>query len=283
MNKSAIVKIIVWSIVAVLSLTVLIFGILDDTSSFGFISAYYENEDDYTIVHGREEIYDEISNININWMNGTVSIDTHGEDYIIISEHGATDENSRMRILARGGTLTVQARKSARFIFDNPEEKTLVVLIPQSMAEGLGKLSVESLSGNIKIANIKSEFLSLESADAEIEISNVEARHIDAETVNADAHISGAFDNADIESVSGNVILESSICPNLTSDFVSGNFKIYVPQESSFAVTFDKVSGHFSTDFEFTKRMGEYVVNGGGKEFELETVSGNVFIGKLSK
>ncbi len=283
MKRRIIARIVIWSLVAVFSICALGFGLADEQLSFGFISAYYEDSEDYSVAQGRAEISKHISNIEINWMNGIVSVDTHSGDYIIISEHGATDEDSRMRFLVRGSTLTIQSRKSERFMFDNPEEKTLVVLIPQAMAENLTELSIESLSGSIKIANIKSERLFIESVDAEISVSEVVSRHLDVETVNADAEISGTFESIDAESVSGNVIIKNSVCPSISSDFVSGELKIYVPRESSFTASVDSVSGRFSTEFDFTRRMNGYVVNGGEKSFDFETISGDVFVGLLSE
>ena len=284
MNKSAIIRIIIWSIVAVLSLTILLFGIISDTNSFGFISTYYDDEELYSVCYGRTEITEEINKLDINWVDGNISVDTHDGDEIIINEYGVTDEDSRLRYLVRDNKLIIQPRKSERFISDGSiPKKDLVVLIPKSMASLLS-LEVDNISGEIKIAAVEARSVRVESVSAEIYISGVTANELDLEIVSADIDAEGSFDNIAIESVSGNTKITSAVCPReLEADAVSGNFVIYIPEDSEFTVELDAVSSRFSSDFTYTKRGDNYIVGAGGADFTIDGVSGNIDIKKIAK
>ncbi len=284
MNKSAMARIIIWSIVAVLSLAALLFGIISNTNSFGFISTYYDNEELYSVCYGKVEITEEINKLDINWIDGNISVDTHDGDEIIINEYGVTDEDSRLRYLVRNGELIIQPRKSARFISDGDiPTKDLVVLIPNTMAY-LVNVEASNIDGEIKLATVEAHRMLIESVSAEIYISDVTANEIDIEVVSADVEAKGSFNDISIESVSGDVKITSEVCPReLDADTVSGNFVIYIPDTSEFTVELDEVSGSFNSDFAYTKRGDSYIVGSGGADFTIDGVSGDIQVKKIAE
>ena len=101
MKNTAVARIIIYSVVVILLIGVLLVGLFTDkigffgNFSFDFSGISYKNADLYK--SGNVELSpDKISNLNINWISGSVKISTHAGDKILVTEANSEsfeDEN----------------------------------------------------------------------------------------------------------------------------------------------------------------------------------------------
>ncbi len=57
---------------------------------------------------------------------------------------------------------------------------------------------------------------------------------------------------------------------------------MYLPENTGFTLDVEKLNGAFESDFETVKQGNSYVYGNGLIEYDIETVSGNVAVKKLS-
>ena len=86
----------------------------------------------------------------------------------------------------------------------------------------------------------------------------------------------GAVTDFDMETVSGNCKLKSTITPNdISFDAVSGDAFITVPAQSDFYAEMDSVSGDLFNEFPTISKSSN-------NKWEFDSVSGDVEIKKLA-
>lgn len=101
-------------------------------------------------------------------------------------------------------------------------------------------------------------------------MNKLNSNTIYAETVSGDIEITSLEGESSFDSVSGNISIYSfDLLKDFYSSTVSGNVKIFVPQNVPFQLTFDTLSGNKYTPKD---------VNSGGSKIEVVTTSGNLSI-----
>ena len=95
------------------------------------------------------------------------------------------------------------------------------------------------------------------------------ASTVDVESASGSLDMSGAFDTVKVETMSGDVLIDSKIVPgSLKAETVSGSITIKVPNEGSITVHHSSISGRFSSDI-------PVITQNSGAQFEISTVSGS--------
>lgn len=120
MKNSALLRIIIWSIVLVILLAVTglaiagFFG-FDSIISFDGISignSYrYKDADSYLTGEFSIEA-PSIKSIDLEWVAGSVDISVGEGDKIVVSESGYNDEDERLRYRIKDGKIDIKFRKS---------------------------------------------------------------------------------------------------------------------------------------------------------------------------
>jgi DUF4097 and DUF4098 domain-containing protein YvlB len=265
----------------------------------GFDMGYiYTNSDSY-LVGSAEISASDIKEIDIDWVEGSVNIEVHTGDKLIISEPEDLEDADRLRYKVENGRLTIKFRKSSFFRF-KPLDKPLTVKIPESyrsfvlfMIETVSanmkaasiigdEVKLEAVSGNISIKDFTCNLMKVETVSGNIQIDNAAVEELKLEAVSGDINFIGNADDVDAETVSGTINLTSHTCPH-TLDFesVSGDIKLRIPENDGFELRLETVSGDFSCAFPTTKERKEYVYKNGRADFKVETVSGDIKIERL--
>lgn len=290
MNKTgAVVRIIIWALIALiltgLMLSIIVFrdfsSFINSGISFGFNSFKYKNESEYKA--GNTDISENISAIEIHWINGSINVEKYDGKTVSVKETGANDSDDELRYLVRNGRLIIQFRKSGwAFGISRKLNKHLTIKIPENMANDMKSLEIESVSASIDVSDLTiGQTLSLENVSGTVTIKNTDVNKLDIETVSGDVIFDGSLKELDSESVSANTNISTKIMPNkIDFDTVSGDIELALPENSGFTVDIDSVSGKFNCTFSTSRIDDKYIYGDGSSDFNIDSVSGNVKITK---
>ncbi len=305
MKNAAIVRIISWSIVAIILIGVLVAGITGKLPFFFFnigTSVHYENSSKYSIADGTINA-GQVSNIEINWVDGGVHVEEYeGEDVIFAETSSRSlDEDSKMRYYIRDDKLTIQfcaSRRALPSLHHLSKDLTLKVPYGHSLAkldmesvsarvEVLGtsadKIEVESVSGSVRILDTTAHELDVEAVSGDLMIENAQTHKLSAESVSGSIQVQGDFNNVEFSTVSGSVaVTPGKDISFLDADTVSGDIEIKLPEDiDGFRVTYSALSGDLRCDFPGQTNKKTLTYQNGRADFNLETVSGKISIEQL--
>ena len=264
------IRLIVFSFLALILITILISGIRKGGMGIPFLSFssfQYANEEKYTV--GDNSITaSQLKDIDINWVSGSITLEAYDGDTIEITETSDSDISSddRVRSCYENGVLTIQFRKSTFLLFGTQASgKNLKIRIPKTLAEGIENLSLDSVS-------------------SENSITGLSVKHCDIDTVSGDLTFDGTLQNLELDTVSGKCLISSQKAPdNIEADSVSGDVTLKIPGDSGFTAEQDGVSSNFNSEFPTSLTDDNYVCgNGGTGKWEFDSVSGDVRIEKLN-
>lgn len=307
MKKSAILRIVIWSVVVVLLIGLLL-GIMIFKENpnapiiFGEEQGYkYNNENEYTV--GASDLSAEVfTSINVDWINGRVNVIAYNGDTVKIEETSTDniEEKYELRWRVKENTLYIKPCKSSREwnLVNNIPAKELYVYIPEDLAIAMNRVQIDTASAEISVTGISATEIDTTSASgntwlekcnaADMDVESVSgyvnltessAEKIDAETVSGNVEIMGTVKDLSADSVSGTVLLCTSEAPQ-TADIstISGSIKFQLPDNEGFYIDFDSVSGKVTSEFPLTISNGKQVYGNGSRNYDFETVSGDVKI-----
>lgn len=307
MKASAIVRIIIWSVVALALTGVLIAG-LTSGFSFGGISlgsgfSYADSE--HYLVGGNSIAAEKVSQIEVNWVSGEVEIVPYEGSEVVFREQSSRSlsTDDMMRFYLRDGKLIIQfcAPRTGFRIFSHTPSKRLEMKVPYALASALSELKVSAISAPITIQGVSGADMEVNNVSGAIRVSNLDCRELELDTVSGgisgqnlqaskmsmdvvsgSIDVSGAFDDVEASSVSGSVSLRSSVCPErIDMNSVSGSVKIWVPENDGFTAVYSSTSGQFTCNFPTVGEKKKAVYKDGGAKFKFSTVSGGITIDKI--
>ncbi len=306
MKTNAIVRIILWSLLAVILSGILIAGLV--VGPLIEIGSQIEwdkigvNFDDSGYSVGETDIDEDISSVEIHWVAGSVKVEPFDGDKIEIRESGYAKESDKLRYRVTDGRLVIRFSKSnVFFIFGVRPPKDLVLRLPRSIAADLkaleiesvsagvfagdlnaGELNVKSVSGSIELDGITAGKADLESVSGSINASHLKTETLDTNNVSGGTEIYGDIQRVDAEAVSGKITVSSETAMQSAEiNTVSGAITLYLPDGSGFTAKHETVSGRINSDFAFTTAGKKYTCGDGKCEIDAETVSGDLNIRKI--
>lgn len=291
MKASAIIRICVWSVVALILCGILLGGIgLSyinwDAPKISFGGYTFKDADSYAV--GATTLPSgTVHSIDIDWVAGSILVAVGEGDDIIVRESHVDDERDALRWRVRDGELQIRYCKPRR-TRDTPAGKNLEILLPASMFEENGRLwllDIENVFSTINVRDITLDMLDIESVSGHIDISCASIREMDIETVSGNIIAQGEIREVSLEGVSATLTVYAAISPDSISvETVSGTVNLHLPADRGFRLKHDSVSGNIhAPDFAMSvSGNGEYLCGDGYTEIEIEGVSANVNIHKKS-
>ena len=287
MKRNAIARIVIWSLVAVLLISLLIVGINCSPSSFftgdwsfGIIGVTYKNSALYNV--GGGTVTDEFHSIKVNWTNGKINIESYDGEDTVISETEVAEKENKLRWRVEDGVLKIQQMAAGmRFGLKKTPKKTLTVKIPSSAAEKLKSVNTDSVSAEVNIIGVAaSGKIEIDTVSGSADMKNIKTARLDIDTVSGEVNAEGEISELESDSVSGDITVSSAVpLEKLDCDSTSGNIRLTIPKNSSFTLKADTVSGDISCGLPaVSESKNRRVCGDGSADFETDTVSGDLII-----
>lgn len=244
------------------------------------VSYKYDNADKY--IAGDREIADKIENIDIDYMEGDVTLVSGETAKVIIKEtaNQEIDDKLKVHTWVDGSTLHVKYCESAKGLSFDKLEKKLEITVPKDLK--LGDLDIDSSAGDIKVDCSAKEF-DIDSSAGDVFI----AQHGESDKISIDASAGNVRVeaekvrklDADMSAGSGEFIFAEAP-ENTDIDSSAGNVTIYLPENSDVAIEPEISAGDFDYDLPLTKKGEKYICGSGANKIEIDASAGDVMIRK---
>lgn len=288
-RNSAIIRIVVWSVVALLLLALLGAGLSGRLSSRGREAAQsllpfssgnssgagqsfdYAQSERYSIGAGSALAAD-IQHIDIQWIEGGVTVIAGEGDAITFGEesrYALEDDRYKMHYFVENGTLHIQYCAS-RIPLNILQSfgKSLTVVIPKGHA--LDSMDLEVVSARLEVSDVQAQSIEIEAVSGAVELAGIKARALDLETVSGRTRLDGLeVDELSVEGVSGTLEITDSALQDvdcalisgtmriepgagirsINASTVSGSIRIALPEMPGFTAQYSEGSGRFQSDF----------------------------------
>lgn len=287
MKASAVVRIVIWSLVALILTGILVAGVVfkgvwggSGDFSVGFTGNVYSG--DYNI--GGGSVTEPINAVEVDWVSGKIEISVYDGETTEIIENEISDEDYKLRYRVENGRLTVHSEKSGfSFGIISRPKKELTIRIPRAYAENLKEIKISSTSADINLNGLTVlESTETDTVSGKVMVENLNTVSLECDTVSGDIKASGAIESFDLASTSGSAQITTTVpLKKLETDTVSGDVTVTLPENSGFTLEFDTVSGDFNCELPLANRNGKHICNDGSAEFEADSTSGDFSIKKL--
>ncbi len=295
-KQSALIRIIAWSVVAVVLVGVLVLGLTGNLGSgiggfslFGInLGSHYADAGKYQAGSG-EIPAQKIQDLEINWLDGNVEIEVYDGDTVQFSETSSRklSEKNQMHYYNKNGKLIIQYQKSFTGLFNfinTGRDKELTVKIPESIAGDFGEVRVDTVSADTVVSGISGGKFRFDSTSGGIHLEECSASELVTDTTSGSVTADGSYGEVEFDTVSGNLNLSSEICPSrINADGVSGSVTLYLPENEGFTYKSDSVSGTLTCEFQVSQGEDKGTYKNGKAKFSFDSVSGDVEIKKLSE
>ena len=258
----------------------------------------------------------ELTDLTIDWINGSVTIELTDGNVIRIEETAtsAISEKNALRYGVSGTKLRIQACKKNHT--GKLPLKALIVYLPRALAEGLKDLQIDTVSASVSAWDLDLEELEINTISGRTFLHSMTAVEAELNTVSGQTDVRDAsFDSLKINSisaptnitaaarkvkassvsgrmdlalengsdvgvstVSGPVALSFDKTPRkINVDTTSGRIDLKLPADASCAIELDTVSGKLYLNEEAVGSK-QLTFGEGAAEFEVDSISGSVYV-----
>lgn len=230
MKRNAIVRIIIYTILALTLTGILVAGLTENGFFFGNGGGIAVNYEASVEAESAERI-------EINWAAGSIKIKREDVSRIIFREVADGSIKEQMTYRYTDGTLELNY-SGQRFGLNASQEKHLVVIVP---------------------LNWKGESIQINGAALTIDIIDLEIEELELDGASCYLNFSGCVDKVSIDGASANVVLN---CGNRISeidmDGAGCKLDITLPKECGFLVEMDGLGCDFHSDLSGIAQNGSY-------------------------
>lgn len=244
----------------------------DDDHESGVLGGSYDNEFSHDNTY--EVDPDGIDQLSVDWVSGDIRIQAYDGDQILIQESCKTDidDETCLRYRVKNGSLDITCCRektglSFHFLGGKKLTKKLVIKVPRALAGDLKELDADVVSSDLTVSGLTVRELTADSVSGDVTLNRCSIAVLETDTV------------------SGDILLSLLTCPKtFDGDTTSGSIDLKLPEDSSFDLEFDTVSGEASiAGFDarcLEKEDGyeEYRVGEGGSELSIGTTSGDLTV-----
>ncbi|MBO4888393.1 MAG: DUF4097 family beta strand repeat protein [Firmicutes bacterium] len=273
MKSSAVIRVIIWSVVAIILAWVLCWGLWlhGGGSLLGNkkTGASSEAKSSGNVISSSESFEGQkINKVKVEWVAGSIQVESGDAVSFEVNEPENLKDEQRMSYKIDGDTLIIQEySQSWNFslgfnlnTINNYASKNLKLVIPA----GLEELKIETVSADVDLrAGIVVEELEVEAVSADINVDEISARKIEFETVSGDMTVSLA-----------------KAAKKIKGNTVSGELTVYVSEDIGFTAETESVSGDTNVNMSVTNHNDKIIHGDGDMEIELNSVSGDMNIYK---
>jgi len=288
MRTNAIVRIVIWSIVIVLLVSILGAGLLyrhyarhirESTPEATYIPEPIASGNDASSSFDPAAVRE----IEIEWAAGTITICPDDDtDVIRVTEDNLQNEKYAMSCFLKDGELSIRFSKDDfRLSIGDDMQKNLTIQVPAGWA--CGSLEIDAASADLKVNSLTLENVDFDGASGVCAFENCVVGSMDVDTASGDIHFSGSLKTLDLDAASasfyGNLVTPPR---RIDVDSMSGNLELTLPADAGFTARVEGLSSRFSSDFETVIQNGSYIHGDGSCSITVDAMSGDVTINKAT-
>lgn len=233
MKRNAIVRIILYSLVALLLIALLIVGIVRDGFSFSWSAG------SGTVVENEASVdAAQVKGIQINWAVGDVDIQTGDVTQITFRESASGEIEELMTYRLKNGILELNYSKGNIHIGVNAmEQKDLLVIVPRDWV--CQELSIDGAGLDITVEGLTIQEMEIDGADANLNFTgNLGELSINGADTSLD--FSGSLKELSIDGASCQAKLDCTTAPDsISMDGMDCDLEITLPGNAGFQATLD--------------------------------------------
>ena len=294
MKRSAIIRIIVFALIILMLGWLLAAGIArenrvpaasntsDSTTPTDKTSAGAEGRETSAsgTDSGTRRASHEITELEIDWVSGSVTIQPGDTDVILDSKYAmvATESEHKLKIdfcedsVAKGFEFHIGMNLNA-----SSPKKDLTVTVPRNWE--CTELTIENVSAPVSLSGLSVGELEYDGVSGTFTLTDCTVTDLSADTVSGGISFSGTLEEADLDTTSGSIQMTlSDPAKSIEVDSVSGGVDIAYPDNCGFTARFDAVSGKFSSEIGVTASNGTYISGDGSCRIRMDSVSGGMRI-----
>lgn len=232
MKRNAIARIVIYSVLILLFSGILLTALGIDAFTFRTDSGSYE--ENYT-----EETFSVsgISNLDIDWVAGSITILAADTDVITVSESGEFSQKYKMRCDVSDNTLSINYTKSTVFVgIGSHPEKNLLITVPREW--------------------FCSE-LEIDAAAVEVTVDDVQLRDIELDGAGMVFNILGSFQTLSCDGAGCKLNLTTTYAASqIELDGAGCKLQLMLPQNCGFQVQLDGLGCDFSSNISTHREDG---------------------------
>ncbi len=254
MKRNAVARIVIYSLIILV-----LVGILQTGIGIGQF-VFQISDGNYTTGAGSVDAKD-VSSLEIDWVAGSVTIQTGAVEEITFSDTGADKEQYEMGYYVKNGTLHISYNAGGVNIgFGSYPSKDLTVTVPEDW--NCRDLELDGASLNIDITGLSVGELNIDGASNELAFT-------------------GSLDSLDCDGASNKLTV---ICTNspkeIDLDGASVTLNLTLPEDCGYRAEVEGLSCTFQSDYDHEHRNGEYWYGDESCEINADGVSCTIKIHK---
>lgn len=277
MNKkhSAVVRLILFSVIAVVLVGVLAWGI-GGKPLLRHIKTSVVSQNSVTLAEGTPIRASDVDELEISWVAGNVRIVPGTQEEITVTEELLNSDHP-MILRQDGSRLVVDFCESSWYTSLSVPKKNLTVTLPAGWS---GKrLKVNLVSAGLTCSDTAFEQLELSTVSGAYTFQRCGAGDMKVESVSGNLNFTGTLRQLKFDGVSARVNLTTQEAPErIQMNSISGDLELTLPAGCGFTLNNSSLSGRLDTDFPTTEQGGSTISGNGACQIELNGVSAGVHI-----
>lgn len=272
MKRNPIARIIIFSLLLLILVPTLIFGIAAGQY------AVRVDYDSYAMGSG-ELPASQMREIEIEWASGSITVETADTDTITFHEVG--DSNSEPMVYrVEGSKLTIShAEPKVYFGFNFSSDKDLYITLPRDW--NCEELSINAASTELTVNDLTAGEIDFDSASGNGEFNRCNVSELNVDCASGTLFFTGSLSTLDCDTASGDVTaILQNVPRSISFDGASADLDLTLPENAGFSLLLDSISGKFTSEFPTIHENGRYICGDGECKIEVDGASGNVTIRK---
>lgn len=281
MKSSAIIRIILFSIIVIVLLGILFSGL--GMHFYSFKRATVESTTE-TILESTLFPADQIKNLEINWVAGTITIEALDSTDVICVTETNSDPKHPMVCKTDGSKLIIQDREDNHnaSVFSSAERKELYIAVPEKWI--CNNLVINSAAAAPTLRNMTIEEVTVNGASGSCDVQDCSIEDLSINSAAGDLFFTGCIMNLDIDGASTSAVVNAKNIPqSISMDSMSGKLDLTLPEDCGFQLDQDSLSGKSNIDFDTRTVDGTQIAGDGACKISVNGLSASVSIHKSNQ
>lgn len=277
MKTKAIVRIVIWSLILIFLVCAIVWLVASHFLMYHEASRTVQGP----VIHlhpidsGEQHISDDVRDIAIHWVSGSITIEPGDVSQLVISESGGqkaplvwTQYDNHLQIDYCENDLSLKDLS-----------KDLKITVPRDYR--CRWLIVNSASGSLNVQNLTVDDVIISGASGKSYFDSCHVKNLNLNTASGDIHFSGTLETLECDAASASVYAVLDNVPDSISvEGMSGKLDLTLPEDAGFSASMNSLTGKFQSEFSTVSHNGTHVCGDGRCSISVDGVSGDLIIRK---